>query len=147
MNRLFYGSSNVYRHFPRSSIGTELNISLVQCTKKAVFDSHLASLCPLGSGALIVSSVLENFIADVCHGLEVSEAGLFANQQITAHVEALAAAVRDTPDSHAFISPLLDRRIPSKPVICVLRAIRKEKQNYYTDLWLRKKQFILVYIF
>jgi len=46
--------------------------------------------------------------------LEETEVGLFANQQITAHVEALANLARDAPDSCVCISPLLVRLTPSK---------------------------------
>ena len=114
MSRLFYGSSNVYRNYSRSLLGSDLGLALVQCTKKAVFDTHLASLGTLQAGSVIVTSVLENFITDVCRDLSNDEVGLFANQQVTAHVEALAAALRDVPDSHACITPLLNRLDPGK---------------------------------
>jgi hypothetical protein len=112
MSRLLYGSSNVYRHFNGSTLGTELGLSLVECTKKTVFDAHVATLGTLGTGSLIVTSVLENFVCDVCTGLSLAEVSLFACQTITTHVEALAAIVRDSPDSSAFVSPLLCRRVP-----------------------------------
>lgn len=122
MSRLFYGSSNVYRHYSRSLLGTDLGLSLVQCTKKTVFDSHLASLGSLQAGSVIVTSVLENFVSDVCRDLANDEVSLFANQQVTAHVEAVSAALRDVPDSHAFIAPLLNRLDPGT----VLNSREKE---------------------
>ena len=114
MSRLLYGSSNVYRNFARSTLGTDLKLVLVDCTKKTVFDAHVATLGSLPSGSLIVSSVLENFVSDFCRDLEAGEVSLFANQQITAHVESVASMVRDSSDSMAFISPLLGRRTPGE---------------------------------
>ena len=61
-----------------------------------------------------MTSVLENFITDVCRDISNDEVSLFANQQVTAHVKALAAALRDVPDSHACITPLLNRLDPGK---------------------------------
>lgn len=112
MSRLLYGSSNVYRNYSRSTISADLGLVLVQCTKKIVFESHLKSLGDLRSGSLVVTSVLENFISDICRDLPENEADLFAKQQITAHVDALACLVQDSSDSTAFISPLLLRRVP-----------------------------------
>jgi hypothetical protein len=116
MSRLLYGSSNVYRHFGRHGHGIEL--SLVECTKKAVFDSHLVSLGKLEAGSLIVTSVLANFIAHACRGLEVAEVALFGNQQITAHVESLADLLRDSPESAAYVVPILDRKNPGMFYSC-----------------------------
>jgi hypothetical protein len=62
MSRILYGSSNVYRNFSRSTLVADHGLVLVDCTKKALFDTHLASLGTLSSGSLIVTSVLENFI-------------------------------------------------------------------------------------
>ncbi len=123
MSKFLYGSSNVYRNFKRSSIGLDLGLTLVECTRKVVFDSHTASLGPLPSGSLIVTSVLENFVSDFCRDLDVGKVELFANQQITAHVETVAALIRDSPDSIAFISPLLRRRVPGD--ILYLKKYRK----------------------
>ena len=103
MSRLFYVSSNVYCFYSRESFG--LHLELVQCTKKTVFDSHLGELVDLAPGSLIVTCVLGNFISDACHGLEAAEVTLFANQQITAHVEALADLIKDRPDVFAFVVP------------------------------------------
>lgn len=114
MSRFLYGSSNVYRHFAKSTIGKDLGLTLVQCTKKTVFDAHVASIGTLPSGSLVVSSVLENFVSDHCRDLDQAEVGLFAKQLITAHVEVLAALVRDSPDSFVVISPLLSRSSPGK---------------------------------
>jgi hypothetical protein len=112
MSRLIYGSSNVYRNFSRGTLGKDLGLTLVRCTKKAVFDSHVASIGELEPNSLIVTSVLANFVVDVCRDLNDEEVVLFANQQITAHVEALANLVRDSSGSLAFVVPLLSRRDP-----------------------------------
>ena len=114
MSRLLYGSSNVYRHFPRSSLGSDLRLDLVECTKKTVFDSHIVTHGSLTAGSVVVVSVLENFITDVCRGLDDAEVDLFAKQQITAHVESVADLIRDVLESVAIVCPLLSRRIPSK---------------------------------
>ena len=110
MSRLFYGSSNVYRHYSRSGHGIDL--SLVECTKKAVFDAHVITLGVLQPQSLIVLSVLENFISDACRGLDDSEVDLFANHQITAHVETITDLLRASPTSVAYVVPLLDRSVP-----------------------------------
>ena len=110
MSRLLYGSLNVYRHFSRPGHGIDL--ALVECTKKAVFDAHLVSLGKLEAGSLIVTSVLANFIVDACRGLDVAEVGLFGNQQITAHVETLADLLHDSSDCAAYVVPILDRKTP-----------------------------------
>jgi hypothetical protein len=114
MSRVLYGSSNVYRNFSRSTIGKDLNLTLVECTRKAVFDAHLGTLGPLKAGSLLVTSVLENFVSDVCLGLQVEQVELFANQQITAHVESLATIVQGSPSSLVMISPLLLRSSPGE---------------------------------
>ena len=128
MSRLLYGSSNVYRNYSRSVLGSELGLELVQCTKKTLFDSHLTSLGSLASGSLIVTSVLENFVSEVCFGLDEAEVPLFAKQQITAHVETLATAIRTSLNSLAFISPLLGRRDPGKPP--TFPVFKKEKLKF-----------------
>ena len=120
MSRILYGSSNVYRNFSRSTLAADHGLVLVECTKKALFDTHLASLGTLTSGSLVVTSVLENFIMEVCRDLEPSEANLFARQQITAHVEAVASAVRDVADGVAVVSSLLHRQVPSEFVLLSL---------------------------
>ena len=127
MSRILYGSSNVYRNFSRSTLAADHGLVLIECTKKALFDTHLASLGTLTSGSLVVTSVLENFIMEVCRDLEPSEANLFARQQITAHVEAVASAVRDVADGVAVVSSLLHRRVPSEFVL--LSLFTGKKQN------------------
>jgi hypothetical protein len=112
MSRLLFGSSNVYRNFSKSSIGQDLGLTLVNCTKKTVFDARLATLGRPGAGSLFVTSVLENFVAEACLDLAAGEIDLFGNQQITAHVESLAALIRDSPDSVGLISPLVSRTVP-----------------------------------
>jgi hypothetical protein len=114
MSRLLYGSSNVYRNFARSTLGSDHGLVLVECTKKIIFDTHLASQGTLAPGSLLVTSVLENFISDACRDLEAAEAPLFANQQVTAHVESLATKLRGSQNSIAIISPLLRRRVPGR---------------------------------
>ena len=116
MSRLFYGSSNVYRHYRHYRIssrsGHGIDLSLVECTKKAVFDAHVITLGVLQPQSLIVLSVLENFISDACRGLDDSEVDLFANHQITAHVETITDLLRASPTSVAYVVPLLDRSVP-----------------------------------
>ena len=112
MSWLLFGSSNVYRNIQRSSIATDLKLSLVECTRKVVFDTHLAGLGKLADNSLIVTSVLENFVSDACRGLSAEEVGLFACQEITAHLETLASALRASPTSLGFVSPLLFRSVP-----------------------------------
>ncbi len=114
MSRLLYGSSNVYRNFSRSSLSQDLGLTLIECTRKTVFDAHTAALGSLGSGSLLVSSVLENFVCDVCRDLGPDEVSLFANQQISAHIEALASLLRNSPESRIAVSPLLHRTKPGK---------------------------------
>ncbi len=114
MSRLFYGSSNVYRNFARSTISSDHGLVLVECTRKAVFDSHITLQGRFQTGTIIVTSVLENFVVDACRDLSDEQVTFFANQQITDHVEALAAVVKDVADSHATVSPLLRRLTPSK---------------------------------
>ncbi len=112
MSRFLYGSSNVYRHFKRAPPGLGLDLTLVECTKKSIFDAHLASLGELRSGSLLVTSVLANFIVDACRDLTADEIKLFAGQQITAHVDSLASLIRDNPETVCVIIPPLLRNVP-----------------------------------
>ena len=114
----------MYRHYSRAAHGIDL--TLVECTKKAVFDAHVTALGKLSSGSLIVSSVLENFVADGCRGLDAGEVSLFANQQITAHVETLADLLRESPESSVFVVPLLDRKEPGTSIY----EKRERKNNF-----------------
>ncbi len=114
MSRLLYGSSNVYRHYSRATPGLGLGLSLVECTRRTVFDAHLATLGQLESGSFLVTSVLENFIVDACVGLTSEEVLLFGNQQITAHVEALASLLRNRVNVAAAIVPPIFRLIPGE---------------------------------
>ena len=136
MSRFFYGSSNVYRHY--SCPGHGIDLSLVQCTQKAVFDAHLATLGTVGSGSLIVTSVLENFVSTACRGLEDAEVELFANQQITAHVESLADVMRASPDSAGHIVPLFDRKIPGW--CCIFIFAKEEKRENNDGLFVKKSR-------
>jgi len=112
MSKILYGSSNVYRHISRARGNILSDFELVKCTKKVVFDSHLANLGLLAPGSVIVTSVLANFIVDACQGLDDSKVPLFAGQQITAHVEALANVLRQCTDVKVFIVPPLMRKNP-----------------------------------
>ena len=125
MSRLLYGSSNVYRHFSRISDSALSEFELIKCTKKVVFDTHLANLGTLEPGSIIVTSVLSNFIVDACQGLGDAEVPLFAGQQITAHVEALATVLRKCTDVKVFIVPPLLRKVPGLYVIA-----RRETEKY-----------------
>jgi hypothetical protein len=111
MSHFLYGSSNVYRHIKKTP-GLGLDLTLVECTKKTVFDAHLASLSGMTSGSLLVTSVLANFIVDACRDLEPAEIGLFANQQVTAHVDSLASIIRANPEAVCIIVPPLLRNVP-----------------------------------
>jgi len=86
MSNLLIGSSNVYRNYDRaveSGCFSGRNFTVVRCTKKAVFDSTLTTLTSAG---LVVTSVLENFIAEACTSIPDDRIPFFARQQITAHV-------------------------------------------------------------
>ena len=107
MANLLFGSSNVYRNYERaigSGCFSGRDLQLVQCTKKASFDAHLVTLT---SASLIVTSVLENFITDVCRGLRDDEIQLFAHQQVTAHVEDLFKVSERLPGLNVLIMPPL----------------------------------------
>ena len=78
MSKLLFGSSNVYRNFSRaveSGCLAAHNLKLVHCTRKASFDANLVTLT---DASLVVTSVLENFIVDVCTGVPDDEVQLFA---------------------------------------------------------------------
>jgi len=112
MSRILYGSSNVYRNFSRSTISGDLNLTLVECTRKVVFNTHLTGLGKLAEHSLLVTSVLENFVTDASRGLPVEEVGLFACQEITTHLESLASLLRGSPTALGFVWPLLHRSAP-----------------------------------
>jgi hypothetical protein len=113
MANYLFGSSNVYRNFSRAiekKVLSGHDLQLVNCTKKAVFDSRLATL---PSANLVVVSVLENFIVDVCKDVPEEEVRLFAHQQVTAHVESLFGLITRFPDATVIIVPPLFRSVPS----------------------------------
>jgi hypothetical protein len=112
MTRLIYGSSNVYRHYDRVKSSFGLDLELVRCTKKTVFDSHTSAISLLSSGSIIVTSVLANFIVDACRGLDATKVPLFADQQLTAHVETLASLLRGSVGAQVVIVPPLRRKVP-----------------------------------
>jgi len=112
MANILYGSSNVYRHFSRATetgLFSGRDLQLIKCTKKAMFDAHLLTV---QDPSLIMTSVLENFIVDVCTGIQDDEVQLFAHQQITAHVEALFDCVTRFDKVNVIISPPLFRSAP-----------------------------------
>jgi hypothetical protein len=101
----------VYRHFDRSvASGCFSGFRLIRCTKKDVFDAHLVTI---SSAKTIVTSVLENFITEICSGVPDEEVQLFAHQQITAHVEALSALTSRLPEVSVTICPPMFRSTPS----------------------------------
>lgn len=112
MSNYLYGSSNVYRNFKRACEAGRFSgrdLQLVSCTKKTVLDAHLTALT---SASLVVTSVLENFITDVCIGVADDEVQLFAHQQITAHVETLSDLTSRFPDVAIIIVPPFFRSTP-----------------------------------
>jgi len=113
MANILFGSSNVYRNYAKaleSGLFSGRDFRLVRCTKKTVFDAHLAELT---SASLVVTSVLENFISEVCKGVPDDEVLLFAHQQITAHVEALHQLVVRLPEVTVVVCPPMYRSVPS----------------------------------
>jgi len=112
MSRLFYGSSTVYRFYPSCREAVGIDLDLIQCTRKTVFDSHLSTLGSLAPGSVLITSVLSNFITEACQGLSDGGITLFANQQITAHVEALYNLLSGGEGSHVFVVPPLLRIVP-----------------------------------
>ncbi len=112
MANLLYGSSNVYRHFASSveaGAFSGRNLQLVRCTQKAVFDSHLLGVV---SPNLIVTSVLANFVSDACVGIPDDEVALFANQQITAHIDSLSDVISRFESLNVIVVPPLYRSEP-----------------------------------
>lgn len=113
MANFLFGSSNIYRHFTRavsSGCFSGRDMQLVNCTKKAIHDASLATMT---SATLVVTSVLENFISDICIGVPDDEIQLFAHQQITAHVDALHGLVSRLPDVAVLIVPPIYRSTPA----------------------------------
>jgi hypothetical protein len=66
----------------------------------------------LENASLVVTSVLENFIVDVCKGVSDGAVQLFAHQQITAHVEDLHSLICRLPAVNVLIMPPLYRSEP-----------------------------------
>lgn len=113
MASILIGSSNIYRNFDRAIASGRFSgrdLQLVRCTKKAAFDAHLVTL---DSASLVITSVLENFISDVCSGVQDDEVQLFSHQQISAHVEELFGLVSRLPDVVVLIMPPLYRGTPA----------------------------------
>lgn len=112
MSNYLYGSSNVYRHYSRAverGLFSSHNFELVKCTKKAVLEAHLLTI---QSSELVVASLLENFVVDVCQDVTDEEVALFARQQITSVVEAFHALTRRLPDVAVVIMPPMYRSVP-----------------------------------
>jgi len=114
MASYLFGSSNVYRSFSRAVEAgrfSGLDLQLIRCTKKTVFDSHIETLS--SNSKLVVTSILANFIVDVCTGIPDDEVQLFAHQQVTAHVETLLGLVSRDPLVNVIIVPPLYRSTPA----------------------------------
>jgi lysophospholipase L1-like esterase len=112
MANFLFGSSNIYRNFARavsSGCFSGRDMQLVQCTKKTVLDASLATMT---SATLVITSVLENFITEVCLGVPDDEIQHFAHQQITAHVDALLDLSNRLPDVVILIVPPSYRSSP-----------------------------------
>jgi len=75
-----------------------------------VLDAHLLTV---ESAGLVITSVLANFIVKICSGVTEEEVPLFANQQITAHVDSLLSLVNRIPSVNVIIVPPLFRSSPS----------------------------------
>ncbi len=67
----------------------------------------------LSSADLVVTSVLENFVTEVCTGIPDDKVQLFAHQLITAHVESLSSLLTRLPDVNIIINPPLYRSVPA----------------------------------
>ena len=105
MANFLFGSSNIYRNFARavsSGCFSGRDMQLVHCTKKTILDASLATMT---SATLVITSVLENFISEVCLGVPDDEIQHFAHQQITAHVDALLDLSLRLPDVIVLIVP------------------------------------------
>ena len=112
MVNFLFGSSNVYRNYSRAlSLGlfAGRDLQLVKCTKKIVLDAHLATLTSAG---LIVLSVLENFITEVCADVTDEEVNLFARQQVTALVDKLYSVTQRIQGVNIVIMPPMFRSNP-----------------------------------
>jgi len=111
MLNFLYGSSNVYRHYKsglEQGLFATQPLKLVKCTKKTVCN---ATSPP--SPATMVTSVLGNFIIDICEGEPDVEVPHYASQQITAHFEASQAASLKFPEANFIILPQFYWSTPS----------------------------------
>ena len=82
---------------------------MVSCTKKAVFDSNLSRLDGV---AILVTSVLSNFLCDACTAADQSRLVEVANAELSAHVLSLASYLGSHPQTRAIIVPPLPRMVP-----------------------------------
>ena len=80
--------------------------TLVNCTKRAVFDSTLPTLSDV---SILVTSVLSNFISDACVGNNFTRD---AHREITDHVEALHRYSLTSPGTRIVVAPPLPRSSP-----------------------------------
>jgi hypothetical protein len=113
MSCLLFGSSNVYRNFARAVEAGRFSgrsLQLRQCTRKTSLDADLITLT---EASLVITSVLENFVVDVCTGVEDDEIQHFAHQQITAHVEDLNNLITRLPSVHVLVVPPIYRSSPT----------------------------------
>jgi len=80
---------------------------LINCTKRAVFDSTITTLTGVD---ILVTSVLSNFISDRC--INEDDFTASANQEITEHVESLHCFSLANPATRVAIVPPLPRTVP-----------------------------------
>ena len=80
--------------------------SVIDCTKRAVFESTLPTLTGVN---VLVTSVLSNFISDACTGDNILAP---ANKEITDHVEALHQYSLGYPEVRIVVAPPLPRSSP-----------------------------------
>jgi hypothetical protein len=107
-----YGSSNVYRFYKSATargLSSLSRLELVECTRLSVFETHSSNL---DSPQLIITSVLANFICDVCDAGVDEGYGLFGNQVISRHVEYLNNLVTKWPSLVVAVVPPLLRSKP-----------------------------------
>ena len=92
---------------PQGSLSTVgRTYTLINCTKKAVFDSTLPTLSDV---RILVTSVLSNFINDACVGDDFSRD---AHREITDHVETLHRYSLTSPSTRIVVAPPLPRSVP-----------------------------------
>ncbi len=81
---------------------------VIPCTRKALFTSSLSTLLP---PKILVTSVLANFLCDVCKS--DTDALSSGNGEITEHIEALHNYSLKNPGVQIAIAPPLPRTVPA----------------------------------